>query len=284
MDLSPIEVDQLEDQYITVGLIYGNSQYTSRLEKDFTKFNSFKQALKSALTYETDILIGPEYDFVPNKPLTIEERDSLLLELRDMSEGHNTLFLPGTYFWEDSGGLVNTLPVYHNGDLVYLYDKVKNGGESISARTYGLTFKPGVLPGVISYKGLDIGLEICADHSSPSVLKQHNISDLDLEIVSSCGMNVRHNRAATHVGAYQLNSDGWYLNTNVQLNQGPGENEFERILPTKAIPLNDNIHLHIYKIDKQSFNPDLHVEEQIPEAYWEHHGGRENVKPELEKA
>lgn len=247
-----MEMDKISNEIsygdsLTLGLIEGYSSYDKTKEKDFTKVNRFVDAVEQALDYSLDILVGPEYNFVPNQPMTVDERDELFDRIGQLTEGYDTLVMPGSCFWTENGKLINTMPIYHNGELIATYDKMENGGEINAASYYGLEFKPGKEVGLLSHKGLDIGVEICADHGS-GVLYEKRVKNLDLQIVSSCGMTLLGNNDVTHIGGYQIISDGLYTEVQVRRNIGDSR-KYEEINPFDSAKLEESISLHRYTLD-----------------------------------
>lgn len=238
---------ETEARHIRLGLIKGNSNYARFGETDFSRYNAYLNAVEQALDYSLDILVGPEYNFVPNKPFTVAGRDELFETLEGITQGHDTLVMPGTCFWEENGYLHNTMPILHNGELIATYDKMRDGGETYAAGVYGLTFKPGKEIGLFSYKDINIGVEICADHGY-SVLKNAGINNLDLQIVSSCGMSLKSDSNATHLGGYQIITDGLYSEVDV-LKNSSGYDDFSQESATNYIDLGHKLQLHLYDLE-----------------------------------
>lgn len=62
--------------------------------------------------------------------------------------------------------------------------------------------------------GLNIGVEICLDHSRKRLLgylSESKIKELDIQIVISCGMQLKKDSAATKQGGILFNCDGEYV-------------------------------------------------------------------------
>lgn len=62
--------------------------------------------------------------------------------------------------------------------------------------------------------GLNIGVEICLDHSRKRLLgylSQGRIKELDIQLVISCGMQLKKDSAATRQGGILFNCDGEYV-------------------------------------------------------------------------
>jgi hypothetical protein len=62
--------------------------------------------------------------------------------------------------------------------------------------------------------GLNIGVEICLDHSRKRLLgylSEGKIKELDIQIVVSCGMSLKKDSAATKQGGILFNCDGEYV-------------------------------------------------------------------------
>jgi len=164
--------------------------------------------MESAMDEGLDVLVAPEYAFVPGRPLSRDEKDGLVGRLAGLTKGRDVLLVPGTYAWVDDDYLHNTLPLLHDGELVHSYDKKEDGGDGHIAERYGRAFAPGDKSGVVAYKDLDLGLELCADHRAGALYAEAGDNALDLQFVVSCGMGLMGDRMAVHEGGYAVLCDG----------------------------------------------------------------------------
>lgn len=142
-----------------------------------------------------DILLGPEWLFVPKDRLyTKEEKENLIETLVESSKGTNTLIIPGSIMWHDENFCYNAAPVISNGNLLGEYHKRLDGGTADMARDRKCK-KPrfeGKEFGIYLWNGLSIGIEICADKGELQVhLTKKKLDDsLDLYFLASCGCNL----------------------------------------------------------------------------------------------
>lgn len=154
-------------------------------------------ALKKA---DYDIVIAPEYSFVPEYKVFDEDiKNEILESVICASKGSRTLVLPGTFLWAKDEGLHNTAYAVFDGNKVCEYDKINEGGEESIAKDLGLTFVNGDSPGFFTWNSLNVGLEICAD---AGILNKSKIV-CDLHVLMSCGM-----RGTVNCGKYTLVNDG----------------------------------------------------------------------------
>ncbi len=162
---------------------------------------SVLDAIKVGKKAKLDAIIGPEFSLVDKnriveKPAwryyyTDEEHNRLISLLESQSKDSKMLVIPGTMVYMDGDGNArNLLPVISDGALLHSYHKRLNGGttsffyDSIVGRT-NPPFAAGRESNVFEYRGERIGLEVCADTGR---LSYNNVKDLDLQILSSCGI------------------------------------------------------------------------------------------------
>lgn len=187
------------------------------------------------LDEDVDILVAPEYTFLAGRPFTAEEKDELMTSMAERTKDRDLLLLPGTYVWADGQGLHNTLPVIYGGEVVQAYDKKVDGGDSNIADRYWREFVSGTESGVIPYKDLELGVEVCADHhqrngrggvSNPGrLLTEEGPESLDLQLIVSCGMWIHDEALAVRENGYALCCDG-----NAGGRTGPSTSAVMRVL------------------------------------------------------
>lgn len=145
--------------------------------------------------HSLDILLGPEWLFVPeNRLYKKEEKENLLGNLVESSKGTGTLIIPGSIMWYDEQFCYNVAPVISNGKLLGEYHKRLDGGTIDMARDRKCK-KPwfeGKEFGIYQWNGLSIGIEICADKGElqAHLTKEKLDESLDLYFLVSCGSNL----------------------------------------------------------------------------------------------
>jgi hypothetical protein len=234
---------------LKIGLIYYSSSYELGQKRDDSKIKDSYKAIRFALDEKLDVLVLPEYTFFPNEPLSEKEMDKHYKQMSEITVGHDTLVLPGTCVWIEKDPdnplakhyLHNTLPIFHNGEYIYTYDKMVSGGEIEIASYFNTRLKPGEKVGVIDYKGLKIGFEICADHDL-HMLRKAGVNNLDLQIVTACGMYLLDEASVVRKGGYRILCDGFRPEVKVNHNnQG-----YEYVEPTYMKKISNNTGLFVY--------------------------------------
>jgi predicted amidohydrolase len=95
-----------------------------------------------------------------------------------------TLIIPGTFVSQNNGEMRNTCYGFCDGKILFEYDKINfSFQEKEFAKKYGLKPVSGDSPATFSWKGLEIGVEICKD---VSLLKKET-NNLDLLFLIACG-------------------------------------------------------------------------------------------------
>ena len=123
---------------------------------------------------------------------------------------------------------------------------IKRLDEDFDFRDYALTIKrtvSGIIPArdvdsVPVAKRINIGVEICADHSNArlrkSLAKPRDTQDekpvktlsppeIDLQLVPSCGMYPVEDAVSVRTGGYIFNCDGWLCTQNDKIENGKGQ-------------------------------------------------------------
>ncbi len=157
-----------------------------------------------------DIVVAPEYSFLPKKgPLNQEELNSLLEILKQSNQ--NALIIPGTFVWYENDSMYNTCYVVHKRQVIAEYHKIREGGESRIAYIHNLIPCFGSQTCYFEFRGLKIGIEICADFGS---LIKAGFSDLDLAfLVSYSNSNADLTFQSLKNGGYVVVNDGDYWNS-----------------------------------------------------------------------
>jgi len=156
------------------------------------------------------LIVGPEYSFVPKSRVFGEsEKDKLLAEIISFTKGHDALVVPGTFLWQKNKELRNTAYFVKDGEVVYSYDKMRDGGERGVALSYGLSFILGTNLGCFDCSGIKFGVEICAD---AGILADHFVKDRDLVLLLSCGNDYTWTKSA-----WCVINDGHYLHGKVKV-------------------------------------------------------------------
>lgn len=164
--------------------------------------------------HNLDILLGPEWLFVPKERLyTKEEKENLIGSLIESSKGTDILIIPGSIMWHDEKFCYNAAPVISNGKLLGEYHKRQNGGTTDRAEERSCK-KPrfeGKEFGIYPWNGLSIGIEICADKGE---LKRHLMKEkteplLDLYFLVSCGCSLsKYDLPPVKESGYALCAEG----------------------------------------------------------------------------
>ncbi|MDP7079719.1 MAG: hypothetical protein QF415_07510 [Candidatus Undinarchaeales archaeon] len=216
----------------------------------------YEGIIERALDADVDVLVAPEYFFLPGRPLSPKEKDELVSGMAARTKGKDLLLLPGTYVWQDKEHVHNTLPIIHDGKVVRDYGKMFDGGEADIALAYGREFASGSEDGAFTYKGLDMGVEICADHyqehawgavRNPGCL-QAEVDDegLDLQLVVSSGITIHDQALAVREGGYAVLCDGYVPMVQVY-RYAPDD---DGLLTTHRVePVEVRGQLHIYELE-----------------------------------
>jgi len=198
--ISLFKLDNLTEEPLKVGIInVGTSSLSG------TDPNIFSLIQEASTSGEHDIVVAPEYSFLPPPgPLQVPELSDYLQLFKESS--NETLIIPGTFIWKEDGKLRNSCYAFYNGEIIHQHSKIKNGGEIKLAEKYGLQYQPGDSLRPFTWKGLKLGIEICAEVES---LARSGVRDLDLVFLIACGMNrLEYSMAAVHQKGYGVLADG----------------------------------------------------------------------------
>lgn len=194
-------VSQKTGQPLKVGIV------AARTSCNGTDTNRIKDViLAAARTGSYDIILAPEYSFLPESgPLTKKELDRHLYDFKDASRT-GSLIIPGTFVWNMDGTMLNSCFAYHKGKETLCYHKRKDGGDTKIASKYNLKAQFGKLPGYTDWEGFRIGVEICEDSGT---LYKSDIDDRDIVFLISCGISsMGDSIKSTRKGGYVIVADG----------------------------------------------------------------------------
>lgn len=163
---------------------------------------------EQAKSQELDILLCPEWLFLHKEIFTKEEKESLVREIAQLTSSIDCLIIPGTIVWQENGKVRNSAPVLYKGKVIKEYVKHRDGGDRDIAKSIKLEAEFGTEIGTnFKWEGLNIGLEICADHGCIS--DNPKIKNLDLQVIISCGMSLHmDDLRKLRKGGYGILCDG----------------------------------------------------------------------------
>ncbi|MDP7079720.1 MAG: hypothetical protein QF415_07515 [Candidatus Undinarchaeales archaeon] len=262
-------IDEERPATIRVGLIRtetSSDQYFMLATEPYDqgRVEHYISLIDKYLDEDIDVLVAPEYTFFAGRPLTVEEKDELISSMAERTKDRDLLLLPGSYVWCDDQGLHNTLPVIYGGEVIRAYDKKVDGGDQKIADRYWRDFVPGTESGVIPYKDLELGVEVCADHfksngrggvSNPGqLLTEAGPDSLDLQLIVSCGMSIHERSLAVRENGYALICDGkewgrsWpSVEVVMRMPDTDGEHHTQLIDPTEV---HDDLHIYELSLNK----------------------------------
>ncbi|MCL4373152.1 hypothetical protein M1384_03770 [Candidatus Parvarchaeota archaeon] len=161
------------------------------------------------------------FEEVPDIPYSKREYERVLKDLKIASKGSDMLIFPGTaMFYDKNMTLYNVMPILRNGKVIKSIYKFNDGlssrfnlrgalrlypsetnYEEYKKEEYSLSYSKNP---IINFNGIKTSVEICAD---AGILKRYGITNLDLQILSSCG-NSSTDNAITRKG-YVVAVDGF---------------------------------------------------------------------------
>jgi hypothetical protein len=165
--------------------------------------------LEKSKTLGLDLIIGPEWGLMNNnvdeKPLNYKKFAKLLDYIKGISKQSDTLIMPGTaVISTKSKNMYNVMPVFYRGKVIFSTIKKADGGTSFFGNErYRLVGRNYSIENTFQWKGLNIGIEICADSGR---LYYERKNELDIQILSSCGM--RDTNLSIGDNKYLICSDG----------------------------------------------------------------------------
>lgn len=170
--------------------------------------------LNAAETYNPDILLAPEF-FLYNggKPYSKKEKKEIEKMIAGRAGAENRLIIPGTIIWEGYWGIYNTAPII-NGSNITNCHKATDGGTSHIGDRHGFGLRLGKEKGrIFKWRNLDLGLEICSDHSAGS-LKQRK-ERADIHIIIGCGMRIFEPHSIAKDNGYVMLCDGSFYSETI---------------------------------------------------------------------
>lgn len=210
--------------------------------------NALERIIKTANTYNPDILVAPEFMFYDGKRiLTEDEKKYIEARIAQEINRKDMLVIPGSIMWHNpnEGGLVkNTSPVITDGKVIAEHMKATDGGCESIARKHELSYAKGPEKGTIfPWKELDIGLEICVDHGH-GMLKKGG-KQVDIHIVPASGMSHCYWNDCARDNGYFILCDGFEGYQNIVLQRKAAE-EFEPVYPVE-----EGASVGIYRIEAE---------------------------------
>jgi len=159
-----------------------------------------------------DILVGPEWLFMPKEKLySKSEKDSLVEEIANTTKDYNSLIMPGSIMWEDDSYFYNTAPVITKGKILGEYHKYFDGGSSTYAIDRGckkLKYEK-KQQGIYPWQDYKLGVEICADGGLLYCrLPEEERQSFDFYCLISSGSTLFKRHMPLKIGGYALNSNG----------------------------------------------------------------------------
>ena len=208
-DAKKILEKQLDDGKLKFGYkLYPLRRFmekTANLQQDYTKTKIFHFDGEEVLKVVQ----------VPKVPYSRREYTKLLDTLRERSLDSDLLIIPGTAMYYDHNlNLHNVAPILHDGKVLKSFHKLSDGGSSSFSLNGALKLYPdpyegssleayGINPNIY-FRGLKVGVEICAD--SGILKNDYRINDLDLQVLVSCG--IVESLPATKPSGYISVADG----------------------------------------------------------------------------
>ncbi|HII15907.1 MAG TPA: hypothetical protein HA362_06360 [Nanoarchaeota archaeon] len=208
-----------------------------RVETSFSRGfhgNPLEELLRAADETKPDILVGPEFLFYnpwrghkDSTPYSEYKKRKLCKELAAKTGG--MLLIPGTFIWKRGLFVFNSAPVIFDGKVQHEYFKHEDGGSGVIAENHSLHYAPGAEEGLVfQWKGLSIGLEICADHHF-GILGSRGVKT-GLHLIASCGGRIKEINSTAREGGYAAICNGIRIGANMakrkitgRLYEWPGE-------------------------------------------------------------
>lgn len=209
------------------------------------QFHLLERALAEAP--DLDILIGPEWFFVPPGGVySAREYAALRRALAALSAGREVLLVPGTIARTAAGKYRNTALALDRGDVLLEYDKRTDGGDTRLGADVGLAWQHGRGAGTFSWRGHAVGLEVCMDHSV-GVLRLDEVQGLDLQIVVSAGVTPHLKNVQLRRGGHLLLTNGW-RRTSTTVGRYTDRAALRRV-EADVHPIDDRTALRRYRIE-----------------------------------
>lgn len=198
--------------------------------------NPLEKIICAANTHNPDILVAPELIFYDGKRILAED-EKKYIEQRIAQEVNrkDMLVIPGSILWYNpkEGALVkNTSPVITDGKVVAEQMKASSGGCEEIAKEHKLGYAKGPKKStILPWKGMNIGLEICADHCLGMLKNEGKL--VDLHIVTSSGMEHDAWKDCAKDNGYFILCDGYEGYGNEVLQRQEAE-KFKLVYPVQG--------------------------------------------------
>ncbi len=161
------------------------------------------QVIDRAIAANADVIVLPEWMLKPERDYAAFKRD--VERLRALS--HGRLIVPGTFCVIDRVGRRRNLALaFADGRVLFTYAKQADGGDIRHAEALGVTWERGKRPGVFTWRGMQVGIEICADHRE-KLLRKHDGPALHLQILTADGMDLNPDAVAVGNGGLVIVCD-----------------------------------------------------------------------------
>lgn len=207
---------------------------------------------------DLDVLMAPEW-FLRGPAQLQDPFDfpALVSEIRDATRNHPALVVPGSAAWNDGEGRYrNTAPVFHEGKVLLEYEKRSDGDDTELGEPAGLRYEVGDTSGRFEWNGLNVGLEICRDHSV-GTLRQESAAPLDVQLVVSAGVWSKSDSSVVRPGGALLNAEGSFWGPQAWQRK-PGEDKvnfeiYEEHEPgPKKVELVPGVELHLFDVGSET--------------------------------
>ncbi|MGC8533388.1 MAG: hypothetical protein ACP5MV_02025 [Candidatus Parvarchaeum sp.] len=166
--------------------------------------------LEKAKKFDLDVIVGPEWSLMDNRfsneiPYSYKELQKLFDRLKNATKETKELALAGTaVIYTKNRKMYNFLPAIYDGNIIFSTIKMTDGGTSFfNNGNYELIGGDYSITNDFKWKGLRLGIEICADSGS---LYRQGKRNLDLQLLISSG--IRITSLAVKKGGYLICSDG----------------------------------------------------------------------------
>ncbi len=171
------------------------------------------------------------------------------MELFKEASREDTLIVPGSFVWQEKDRMYNSCFFIYGGEVVFRYDKSRDGGANDLAKSYGLKPKYGTELGVFEWNGFRVGVEICADGG---ILSEKGIRNLDLIfLISSGNASLHFSSDAIRMGGYSIVAEGAHGIYKTEKKQSGGKLFIPRIKEFQKFYENPEIRDYIFKAYKE---------------------------------
>lgn len=163
--------------------------------------------LDDAIAKGCNVIVLPEWTFAPERDHAAFKRD--VDRLRALSTGR--LIIAGTMSLIDRRDRQRNVAIaIADGRVLLTYAKRNDGGDTRRAAARGATWACGERPGLFTWRGIRVGIEICADHRERALrsdLQRDNGAPLGIQIVTSDGIDPMPEAFAIADGGVVIHTD-----------------------------------------------------------------------------